>query len=83
VQRMRRTSEPAFDDGELVPAEMRQSLLRHSQRRFRRDLAANYRSYLAPTVTLASPLLLDVCASWGVDLDELLWRLRPPVGWPY
>lgn len=83
AQRERSTSLKVSGDQEPAPEALRQSLLRHSQRRFRRELAANYRSFLAATVTRASPLLLDVCAFWGVDLDEMLWRLRPPAGWPY
>ena len=70
-------------DRELTPEEVRRTLLLHAQRRVRRDLTANFRSFLAPTVTHASPLLLDACSVWAVDLDAMLNRLRPPAGWPH
>lgn len=43
----------------------------------------NFRAYLQPVIRKASPLLMDCVAEWGVDLDAMLWRLRPPPGWPY
>ena len=70
-------------DQELAPEEVRKQLLLHAQRRFRRDLTANFRNFLAPAVTHASPLLLDACSAWAVDLDAMLNRLRPPAGWPH
>lgn len=67
---------------ELPPELVRQRLLRQAQQRNRRDLAANYRDFLAPVVTAASPLLIDVCRAWVVDLPAMVARLRPPPGWP-
>lgn len=57
--------------------------LRAAQRRYRRDLTHNYHQYLAPVVTWATPLLLDLCEVRGLDLEVILRRLRPPAGWPY
>ena len=68
---------------EREPDVVRLMRLRHAQRRFRRELVENFHSYLAPVVTQASPLLLDICAAWDLDLDAMLRRLRPPAGWPY
>jgi hypothetical protein len=65
------------------PAEVTAICLRTAQRRYRKELTANFRSYLAQTVTVASPLLLDVCSEWRIDLEALLRRLRPPAAWPY
>lgn len=57
--------------------------IRLAQRRYRRDLLENFRHYLAPQVALASPLLLDAAAAWGIDLNTAMRRMRPPTGWPY
>lgn len=70
-------------DSGLTHEEVRQRLLHQALRRFRRDLTANFRSFLASAVTHASPLLLDACCAWAVDLDAMLNRLRPPAGWPH
>ena len=39
-----------------------------------------FRDYLASTICLASPLLLDACKP--DELDEAFWRLRPNPCWP-
>ncbi|HEX7820250.1 MAG TPA: hypothetical protein VF463_06485 [Sphingobium sp.] len=39
-----------------------------------------FREYLARTVRIASPLLLEACRP--DELDEAVWRLRPGTRWP-
>jgi hypothetical protein len=71
------------DDGTREPLEIARGRLRLAQARYRRDLVENFHSYLAPVVTFASPLLLDLCSIWDLDLEAMINRLRPPAGWPY
>jgi hypothetical protein len=69
---------------ELSPlSELKAMRMRKARLRYRRDLMDNFQSYLAPVVTCASPLLLDVCAMWGLDLGAMASKLRPPPGWPF
>lgn len=63
--------------------ERRRLEVRAARRRYRNDLAANYRSYLAGIVSEATPILLDLCGHWSIDLAALVAGIRPPVRWPY
>ena len=40
-----------------------------------------YRSHLARSIRLASPLLIDACTSQ--ELDEATWRVKPSADWPH
>jgi len=59
------------------------SRLRAARTQYRQDLCKNFHRFIGLQVAAASPLLIDVCEAWKVDLDTTLRRLRPPKGWPY
>lgn len=50
--------------------------------RFAHEREALYRAWLRANVTYASPLLLDLVALEGLDLDEVIGAMKPPPGWP-